>query len=520
MDVRVGVVRRSVIFTILASLMASCGLSTADGQGAADELRVSSSRDLKDSPQGRGLVFETLLAPGEDGEPVPQLAESWEVSEDETRYVFNLRSDVAFHDGTSFTAETAKFSVEFFAERIGYADHVEEVLAPDPTTLVIELRRPFALMLSLLSSELSITMISPTSVEPTNDVTGEIAEYIGTGPLSLEEYRKDRDAVLVSNDDYWDGQPELQRLHWEVIPDPNAQVLALKADEVDVIGLTEHHSALPYADMSELMDDPNYQVAYRSYGRYQTLEVNLNRPATADPRVRHAINVGIDRQAMVESLFEGLTEPAEYLSPPVGDWEWGPHSDVEPWTYDSERAADLLDQAGWVLAEGEEVRVNDGEPLRPVLVVPFGEANADVVSIYIQSELRKIGIDLQVETLEASAASDRHADGDFDLYMSHSCGLATFGCIGPDGITSGYGRLSIYQDSPGVVELIDQALTAPDDAGRRAGMDEVWETLHERALGVPLYDVNKPVAMKAGVENLDFGPTMFTMDLLDANVRR
>ncbi|MHA6616145.1 ABC transporter substrate-binding protein [Pseudonocardia sp. DLS-67] len=510
------------LLLVMGLFVGGCGVADpeAPGGGApAQELRLSASRDLKDSPQGRGLIFETLLGAGADGEPRPLLAESWTASDDGLLHTFRLRPGVVFHDGTPFTADTAKFSVEYFAERIGYAQHLAEVSAPDPQTLVIRLAHPYALLLDHLSSELAIKMISPTSVEPPGDLAGDLTNYVGTGPFTLQSYAPDQDATLAANGRYWAGEPDLKVLHWLVIPDPNAQVLALRAGEVDVIGLTEHHSALPYEQMGRLMDDPAFRVGYRSYGRYQTLEFNLHRPAMSDVRVRQALNHGIDRRAMVETLFAGLTEPAERLSPSAPGWEWGPQESIPPWTYDAGRAAALLDEAGWVLPPGRSVREKDGQPLALVLLVPFGETNADVVSLYVQSELQRLGVGLDVVTLEPSAASARRSTGDFDLYMSHSCGTATFGCLGPDGLTSGYGRNTIYKDSPELVTVIDAALTAPTDERRRAGLDEVWSRLHGEALGLPLYDVNKPVAMRAEVSGVGFGPTLFTMDLQHAGVR-
>jgi ABC-type transport system substrate-binding protein len=459
------------VLLVIGLLVGGCGVADPEaspGGAPAQELRLSASRDLKDSPQGRGLIFETLLSTGADGEPQPLLAESWTVSEDGLLYTFRLRPGVVFHDGTPFTADTARFSVEYFAGRIGYAQHLAAVSAPDPRTLVIRLAHPYALLLNHLSSELAVKMVAPTSVEPPGDLAGDLTHYVGTGPFTLRSYAPDQDATLAANERYWAGAPDLKLLHWLVIPDPNAQVLALRAGEVDVIGLTEHHSALPYEQMSRLMDDPAYRVEYRSYGRYQTLEFNLHRPAMSDARVRQALNLGIDRRAMVETLFAGLTEAAEYLSPPAPGWRWGPQDAIPPWGYDPGRAGALLDEAGWVVPQGRSVREKDGRPLSLVLLVPFGETNADVVSLYVQSELQRLGVGLEVVTLEPSAASERRSTGDFDLYMSHSCGTATFGCLGPDGLTSGYGRNTIYKDSPELVALIDAALTAPTDEQRRA----------------------------------------------------
>lgn len=481
-------------------------------------LTQASTRDFKASSEGRNLVFETLVRVDEEGNPIPHLAESWEVSDDDLTYTFTLRDDVSFHNGTPLTAEEAKFSIEFAANEGGFGAFVEGVEAVDDRTLRIELNRPYWRLLGDIGTEFDGKIFPPAAVEPVGDLDGTLENFIGTGPWLLESYQPDGQATLVRNDDYWDGPVQLDRMVWETIPDPLTQVLALRGGELDMAGATEHHSALPYSEMAQLSRDPDFQVEFKSYGRYQVIDFNTTRAPVDDPRVRQAFNLAVDREAMTETLFEGLADPVYHLSPTEDTWQWGPQEDIEGFRYEPDRARDLLDEAGWLQKGDGAVRTKDGQALAVGLLVPFGEANADVVALYVQSELGEIGVEVQVTTLESGAAFERRNAGDYDMFVHHSCGKATMGCLGPDGkYTTAYGA-GLYA-TPELDATMQEAFTGADEAQRREAFDRVWTILHEQAVSMPLYDINKPVAYREAVDGFHFESTMFEVDLRDVTIQ-
>jgi len=506
---------------LVSSVMMGC-LDNSNHESGAQQtgqvLTQASYRDFKAAAEGRRLVFETLLKVDENGNPMPNLAESWEVSPDGKIYTFHLRKDVKFHDGTSFNAETAKFSIEWSAKKKPFGRYIDYIETVDDCTLRIHLERDYWGLLNDLGVEWTSKVICPNAVEPLGDINGKLVKYIGTGPFKLVEYKKDQEAILVKNDDYWGKKPKLEKVIWKTVPDPYTQVLALKAGELDLIGAAEHHSCLPYIEIAKLQEDPNFEVMLHSYGRYQVIDFNYYREPFDDVRVRKAFNYAINRDLMVRTLFANLTKPAYFLAPPVSEWEWGPRY-IEGFKYDIQKAKDLLAQAGWADTDGDGIMDRDSKPFVCELMVPGGEANADVVAQFVQSELKKIGVQMKVITMESGAAWDRRKKGDFELFVHHSCGKATMACLGLNGkYTSNYSYGKAIYHSDELDKLIEKAFTTLDKTERRNAFDKIWKILHEESASIPLYDITKPVVFSKKVRGFKFGLTMFEMDLSDVEI--
>ena len=512
----------AICLVLLSSIMVGCIEKETQKPATTGQveqvLTQGSYRDFKAAAEGRRLVFETLLKVDENGNPMPNLAESWEVSPDGKIYTFHLKRGVKFHDGTQFNAETAKFSIEWSAKKKPFGRYIDHIEIVNDYTLRIYLRRHYWGLLNDLGVEWTSKVISPNAVEPVGDVNGKLVKYIGTGPFKLSEYKKDQEAVLVRNDDYWGKKPKLEKVIWKTVPDPYTQVLALKAGELDLIGAAEHHSCLPYVEIAKLQEDPMFDVMLHSYGRYQVIDFNSYIEPFDDARVRKAFNYAIDRDLMVRTLFTNLTKPAYLLAPPVSEWEWGPRN-IEGFKYDPQKAKELLAQAGWEDTDGDGILDKDGKPFTCELIVPSGEANADVVSVFVQSELKKIGVQMKVTTMESGAAWDRRKKGDFELFVHHSCGKATMACLGLNGkYTSNYSYGKAIYHSDELDKLIEKAFTTPDKIERRNAFDNIWKILHEEAVSIPLYDITKPVVFRKNVHGFKFGPTMFEMDLSDVEI--
>jgi peptide/nickel transport system substrate-binding protein len=519
------VFRKGIVFVLVGLLLMAligCNAQTGGEEPAATEgekvLTLGGVKDYKRAVEGRNLVFECLVGVDHKGNPVPKLAVSWDVSRDGKTYVFHLREGVKFHDGTSFDAEAARFALERAASKRPFGRYIDGIEVLDEHTLKVHLKEYYAPFLLDLASGWGAPVVPPQAVEPAGSIEGEVAHYIGTGPFKLVDYKKDEEAVLVRNDDYWGEKPKVDKVIWKTIPDPHAQIIALKAGELDMIGITEHHSSVPYVAVPGLKE-AGVNVEVQSYGRYQVLEFNCQREPFSEQKVRMAFNYAIDREKMVRELFDGLAEPAYTITAPW--FKYGPSNVNRKFGYDPEKAKQLLAEAGWQDTDGDGLLDKDGRPFTCELLIPAGEANADAVAIFVQSELKKIGVDMKLLILESGAASDRRKKGEYDMFVHHSFCLPSI----PGGIAIGQKYHSQSKSWPAAYhseeldQLIEKAWTTPDESERQKLCDQIWNILHEQAPCIPLYDIVKVVAYRDNVSGFQPAPTMFEMELQNIEVQ-
>ena len=480
-------------------------------------LRMASTRDFKSSPQGRSLIFETLTALDDRGAPIPHLATSWKISDDEREYVFDLRPDVTFSSGTAFSAEAAVHSVRLAAETAGFGRHFERVEMLGPHQIRIRLTRPYWPLLNELSFEHVSKIVEPLTPEADESEGSGSARYRGTGPFVLVEYEPDAGAELIPNADYWGVKPRIDRLEWKTMQDPTEQIVALRAGQVDVIGAAEHHGALSYRAFGELLDDPRFETRFRSYGRHQVLDFNVSHPILAELEVRQAIDAGIDREHLVDELM-GAIPSAEYtLSPPRPAWQLGP-SLAGRSRYDPARSRELLTSAGWVRSESRGVRYRNGNPLELRLLVNEHESNAVAAAHYVTKALGQIGFQVKLESVPGALVSERLKSGDFDVHVSHSCSAAQLGCLSARGKYTRFNETIGLYSTPELEQLIEDALGPAATAHQETAFDALWQALSENVVGAPLFDVVKPMAHRSDVKGIEYGSTVLAIDLSQARI--
>lgn len=361
-------------------------------------------------------LYNGLVALDRAGDPVPDLARSWEVAPDGRTVTFRLADGVRWHDSRPFTSADVRFSFEevlfkFHARaRAGLAPAVEAVDAPDPATVVFRLRRPHPALLRQL--DVTEAPIVPRHVHAGTDPMQSPANLkpVGTGPFKLESYRRDEEVVLVRNTDYFKpGLPRLDRLIFRIVPDAATQVNAFLAGEVDVL------SRVTPIDLQRLRGRP-VTVVDTTAGPggancVMTLAFNLNRPVLADLRVRRALALAIDRRQMLERVVFGQGRVA---SAPIASgigWAHAPGL-LDGIAVDPAAANRLLDEAG--LARGA-----DG--VRATFDILHFPAFARYSELMRQN-LAAVGIALNVRMLDQAAfAPAVFTDRAFDLALISYC---------------------------------------------------------------------------------------------------
>ena len=323
-------------------------------------------------------VFESLTSVTETGEIVPDLADSWTISDDGRVFTFDLADGVTFHDGSAFDASDVKFSFDrAMAEDSvnptkAIFKSVETVEAVDPDTVRITLKEPDAFFLfNIAQGDASIVAPETAATNKTNPV--------GTGPYRFGDWTRGSNLTLVKYADHRNaGSVGIERVVFRFIADPAAAVAALMAEEIDAFPGVPAPEVLPQFEA-----DPRFNVVVGTTEGEVILALNNSKPPFDDIRVRRAVSHALDREAIIEGAFYGYGEPIGSFFPP----HHKSHVDLTGrYPHDVEKAKSLLKEAG---AEGVEVALRTPH-------FPYARRSAEI----IQNQLAKAGIAVAIEQVE------------------------------------------------------------------------------------------------------------------------
>ena len=351
-------------------------------------------------------VYETLVRLDTDLKIQPGLAESWETPDGGKTWIFHLRKGIKFHDGTPFNATAVVFSYsdKSFARRIAIrtVDHVE---ALDEYSVKFVSKRPTPVPLYI--THVAWPVMSPSCV----DEKGEFVKPIGTGPFKFENQIKDQEVVLVRNDGYWGEKPILEEAIFKVIPEASTRVMALETKEVDMI------IKVPEFEVPRLEKESNSEVYKKLTTFTDFLQFNCEKAPFNDTKVRKAVAYAVDTEKLINTVLEGVGEPAKGRAfSPVMLYS---KPDLKLYEYNADKTKELLSEAGWEDTDGDGIVDKDGKPFKVTLLVgrdvwaprwiPTAEA--------IQGELRKVGLDVEIQVLESGAVTKLEREGNFDMIL-------------------------------------------------------------------------------------------------------
>lgn len=427
---------------------------------------------IVDADRQTQFLFDTLVSTSaETLQPQPNLAASWETSADGLTYTFTLASGVKFHDGEPFTSEDVKFTFDLLLNEATasayfslFSGRVASVEAPDPTTVVITLAAPSPTFLNDLSAY-SIGILPQhllADVKPEELAASEFAtaKPVGTGPFKLKEFRAGEALILEPYADYHRGAPKLEGYVLKVLGDTTVAYQQLKTGEVDVAPV----SADFYEDAQA--DETFESVVIDTFALFLlgfNLDAATGAPALQDIKVRQAIFYAIDRQLIVDRIYSGLGKVAVGTEPPA-TWAHQPDQITETYAYDPERAAQLLDEAGWVAGDGG-IRAKDGEKLSFTALGDSSRKTNEGTLLAIQEFLAAVGIEL-TPVFEADAYWDKLLGKDYQIALVNY----TFA---PDPDQSlAWASDSAYNvwgyNSPEVDDLLKRGLASADIEERKA----------------------------------------------------
>ena len=363
-----------------------------------------SSREVGD------LMYNGLVTLGRDLEIVPELAKSWQFSQDCLTLDLQLREGVRWHDGKPFTADDVVFTYDAMmhpktpSSYKADFDSVERVEATGPHSVRVTYKRPYAR--ALLSWELSMLpkhlLESYVKDGKIRDAPQNWTAPVGTGPYRFQEMKSGEKVVVVANPDYYKGRPHVSRIVYRIIPSQATIFLELKAGGVDVASLT----ALQYKRQTEY---PAFEKAYRKYRYpspgYTYFGFNLKDPRFADRRVRQAFAHAINRQELLDGVVMGLGREA---TGPFRPGHWANNPAIKGISYDPKKATALLAEAGWTKRNADGLLVKDGKPFVFELLTNQGNDERKKVAEIIQASLREIGVGVEIRILEWAALLKEH----------------------------------------------------------------------------------------------------------------
>jgi peptide/nickel transport system substrate-binding protein len=285
------------------------------------------------------VIFDLLATRGRDGGSVQELAISTTQIDDLT-WEFKLREDVYFTNGEQLTAEDVKFSME----RAQLPEFNNFYQLPAQTGLK-EIKIIDDFTVQFITEEPSLTMefwTNEAPIVPKSYYEGKTAEEVaeapvGSGPFKFVEWVKDDHVTLEANKDYWGGAPGVDKVIIRVIPEESSRINELRAGNVDVI----ENIAI---DQADLLDSDVSHVFATEGLRKMNFQISQTspQPALQDKRVRQALNYAVDKQTIIETLLKGFTSPLlSYVNPPNNN------PDLVPYTYDPDKARQLLADAGY-----------------------------------------------------------------------------------------------------------------------------------------------------------------------------
>lgn len=408
------------------------------------------------------LLFDSLVHRDEHFNLQPWLAERWEIPDPRT-YIFHLRPGVHFHDGRPLTSRDVKWTLDSImsgkirspkATSYGPVDRID---TPDDLSVVFHLKEPFATLLWNLSDG-AIGIVPYGSDETFN------RNPIGTGPFRFVSLSQDKDVVIARNDQYWGEHARVPIVRFLIVPDTTTRALELRKGSADIA-----INALT-ADMVVALQNDRNLVIQKSPGTiYSYLALNLRDPILKDVRVRQALAYAIDRRPVIHYLWRDLVRPASSVLPPE---HWAYTDDVPTYSYDPQRAAVLLDQAGYPVHNGVRFHLS---------MKTSTEESTRLFAAVLQQQLAKVGIALDIRSFEYATFFADVQKGAFQLYSLRWIG----GNENPDIFEYAFHSASFppkranrsYYSNPRVDALIDQGRRELDESRRKHIYVEVQQIL-------------------------------------------
>ncbi len=501
--------KKIISFTLILLLILSLNVYAAETNEEIYTMRIGMTQEIDSlnpfeswlvtGAEFFSVIYDPLVKFDENLKPIPNLAESWELSEDQLEWTFHLRQDVKFHDGEPLTSEDVKFALGTFSETgLGmYASllaGITSIECPDDYTVVIHTEEPKANML------MAYTPIVPKHIwgnVPLDELeTWPDENPVGSGPFKFAEYKQGEFLKIEANDDYFGGRPHIDEVVYVFFASKDTMAQAIKLGEIDVA------TNLSPTQKQSLEAEENIQVISGVVKGYTEIGFNCwDDPASKgnklllDKSIRQAIEWAIDKQQIIDVAYSGEGVFGTTVIDPGDYFHYEPSAE-ELRTYDIEKAKEILTAAGYEDTDGDGIR-EDSQGNRLSFTFSLIADNTEEVKAgqMIAGMVKDAGIELVVETVDESMLLDKTVAGEHDLFI-----WGWGADVDPTTIlavmsTKEIGNMSdCFYSNPVYDLLLDEQQAIMDEESRR---DVVWEMQRILYEDVPYIILTYEVSLQA-----------------------
>ncbi|WP_342558157.1 ABC transporter substrate-binding protein [Metasolibacillus sp. FSL K6-0083] len=437
----------------------------------------------------QSVMFEPLVDINAKGETVAGLAEDWVISEDGLVYTFTLRDGLKFDDGTPLTAEDIEFTLTLLHDpayagntditeasivggldyKNGDATSISGITVIDERTIEITTDKVSARTLRLLGGAvLKKDYYGNGYVKGNLDYLAALHQKpIGAGPYRFVAYLPGQEIRYEANEHYYGGAPKAKGFIYKTTVGDAQQFF--QTGELDYSALAANQDNFEFLQALGFADINIYTSSAYGY-----MVFNHEKEVFKDPKVRQAFSLGLDRQTIISTYYQGFAQVANV---PVSPTSWAYTADVGSTDYNPEKAKTLLEEAGWIVGS-DGIREKDGKKLTVYYFTTAGGLGDTLIPI-AKENYKEIGIDLQVEQMDFNALLARVDKGDHDLASFTTTmlpdpynGVEGFHSKSNNSTFKGYGDEEIDA-------LIEATIGTNDIAERTAAFHELYEALEE-----------------------------------------
>ena len=463
------------------------GLSGAVAGHAADAITAAQGSDvltldptLDTSLIGMNVmtnIFDQLTTISPQGEVRPMLATSWEASADAKTWTFTVRADAKFHDGAPVTVDDVVWSYQKIMDdpkspvRV-YLTKIEKAEKVEPDKIRFSLSEPYGPFVR----QTSLISVVPRAAYEAAGAARFSQAPVGSGPYRIVQWVKDDRVELQANDAYWGGAPKVARITFKPVPSEAARTAALTSGQLDI-------ASLPPPLVDRLSSQKDISIQRVGSFRVIYLAFNTDNPVLKDVKIRQAIDLAVDREAITSRLLKGLGKPVGQMVTPV---TFGYDQTVQPTPYDVAKARALLKEAGYA---GEKIVFQ-----YPNNRIPLGEQVAQAIGGYLTAA----GLNVELQGMEYAAM--------FPLWAGKKLGGLHLWAFGPSVMDSdlvlnylyAIGGTGYWLD-PEVQRLTSQQRAEADPQKRRAIISDIWRISQRNVPYAPLYSEVQAYGIREGV---------------------